>query len=145
MTTIVIIQGSDEIKNSRTDINNNFASLNTNKLEIGQAASGQYSSAEFDNGNITGATTIDWSKGNVQYATMTGDVTLTFQNALSGGRYILHLAGAHTPTFPASVRWSGGTTPTPTGTSGHKDIYTFIYSAKEALFDGLQSPNYAIT
>jgi len=97
---------------------------------------------EYDNGNISGTATIDWSKGTTQYATMTGSVTLTFSNPVSGRRYVLHLAGAYTPTFPSTVRWSAGTTPTATATSGKKDIYTFIYSGKESLYDGLQSPNY---
>lgn len=106
---------------------------------------GQYYSVEYDNGNITGTATIDWTNSNVQYATMTGNVTLTFSQPKGGGRYILQLAGAFTPTFPASIRWSAGVTPTPTVSAGHKDIYTFIYSGKESLYDGLQSPNYAIT
>ncbi len=105
----------------------------------------QFASAEYDNGNITGTATINWAKGNSQYATMTGNVTLTFTNPISGGHYFLHLAGAFTPTFPSSVRWTGGTTPAATATASHKDIYTLIYSAKESLYDILQSPNYAIT
>ncbi len=104
-----------------------------------------FGTGEYDNGNITGTATIDWSKGFTQYATMTGNVTLTFINPGAGSHYTLHIAGAFTPTFPASVRWTGGTTPTATATTGHKDIYTLIYSAKESLYDILQSPNYAIT
>ena len=76
---------------------------------------------------------------------MTGDVTLTFINPGIKTHFFLHLAGAYTPTFPGTVRWTGGSTPTATATSGHKDLYTFIYSPKESLYDGLQSPNYAIT
>jgi len=100
---------------------------------------------EYDNGNITGTATINWNNGANQYATMTGNVTLTFTNPIAGGHYFLHLAGAFTPTFPASVRWTGGTTPAATATAGHKDIYTILYSSKESLYDILQSPNYAIT
>ncbi len=77
--------------------------------------------------------------------TLTGNTTLTFINPKLGLHSFLHIAGAFTPTFPASVRFTGGTTPTATATAGHKDIYTFIYSNKESLYDGLQSPNYAIT
>lgn len=106
---------------------------------------GHYGSDEHDIGSITGTATIDFALGNVQYATMTGNVTLTFSNALSGGRYLLHLAGAFTPTFPSNVRWTAGTTPTATATAGKKDIYTIIYSGKESLYDVLQSPNYSIT
>ena len=104
-----------------------------------------YFSQEFDNG-ITGTTaTIDWSKSNVQYVTLGNNCTFTFIGAQAGYRHILHVAGAYTPTFPASVRWSGGTTPTATATSGHKDIYSFVYSGKESLYDGIQSANFATT
>ncbi len=109
------------------------------------AATGQYFSTEFDNGNVTGTATIDFNNGNVQYATMTGNVTLTFSNPKAGGRYVLQLAGAFTPTFPGTVRWSGGTTPTATVSAGHKDIYTFIYSGKESLYDGAANLNFATT
>ncbi len=111
----------------------------------GGAISGQYASAEFDNGNVATTATINWNNGNVQYATMTADTTFTFSNPLSGGRYVLELAGAHTPTLPGAVRWSGGITPTPTATAGKKDIYNFVYSAKETLYDGIQSANFATT
>lgn len=116
-----------------------------NFVKLKKASSGDYSSQEYDNGNITSTATINWNNGNVQYATMTGNVTLTFTNPLSGMRCILHLAGAFTPTFPASVRWSGGSTAAATAAAGKKDIYTLIYSSKESLYDILQSPNYAIT
>lgn len=101
--------------------------------------------AEFDNGSVSGTKTIDWSNGIHQYVTLTGNTTFTFTNPKSGMHSFLHVAGAFTPTFPGTVRWTAGTTPTATATSGHKDIYTFIYSPKESLYDGLQSPNYAIT
>lgn len=104
-----------------------------------------YYSQEIDNGSVSSTATIDWNKGNVQYITLTGATTLTFIGAAPGMRMILHVAGAFTPTFPSSVRWSGGTTPTATATSGKKDIYTFVYSGKEGFYDGLASLNYATT
>lgn len=104
-----------------------------------------YFAKQRDNGSATGTATIDWSLGNVQYITLTGNTTLTFTNPQSDMRVILFVAGAFTPTFPGTVRWSGGTTPAATATSGHKDIYAFVYSGKENLYDGIQSPNFAIT
>ena len=104
-----------------------------------------YYSLEVDNGSATGTFTIDWSKGNVQYLTLTGNTTLTFINPFAGMRCILQIAGAYTPTFPSTVRWSAGTTPTATATSGNKDLYSFVYSGKESLYDGIQSANFAIT
>ena len=105
----------------------------------------QYFSREYDNGSVTGTATINWANGNVQHVTLTGNTTLAFTNAQSGMRAILQIAGGYTPTFPSTVRWGGGTTPTATATAGHKDIYTFVYSGKESLFDGVQAANFAIT
>ncbi len=105
----------------------------------------QYNAKEYDNGSVTGTATIDWSRSNVQYLTLTGDTTLTFTNPFPGMRCILQIAGAFTPTFPGTVRWSAGTTPTATATAGKKDIYSFVYSGKESLYDGIQSANFAIT
>lgn len=116
-----------------------------NLADLGVEQNVQYSSGEYDNGNCTGTATIDWIHSNVQYATLTGDCTFTFKNPLAGGRYLLHIAGGYTPTFPGTVRWSNGVTPTPTVTAGQKDLYTFVYSAKEGLYDGLLSTNFSIT
>jgi hypothetical protein len=100
---------------------------------------------EYDNGSVATTYTIDWTKAPTQYVTLTGNTTFIFIGGIGGTHYTLHVAGAFTPTFPASVRWTGGTTPAATATAGHKDIYTLIYSGKESLYDILQSPNYAIT
>jgi hypothetical protein len=107
---------------------------------------GQFISTEYDNGNVTGTATINWNNGGNQYVTMTGATTFTFSNQKSGGRYILHVAGAYTPTWPTTVRWNGaGSAPTPTALAGHKDIYGFLYSGKESLYDGQQVANYLTT
>jgi hypothetical protein len=110
----------------------------SNFLTTGTAAAGQYFSQEYDNGNATGTKTIDWDNGNTQYVTLTGDTTFTFSNPSTGGggRYVLHVAGGYSPTFPGTVRWPGGPAPTPTALAGYKDVYTFIYSTKESLYDG---------
>lgn len=105
----------------------------------------QYSAVEYDAGSVATTATIDWNNGNVQYVTMTGATTFTFINPISGGRYVLQVAGAFTPTMPTTVRYTGGVTPTPTASAGKKDIYTFIFSGKEALYDGAMNANYATT
>ena len=109
------------------------------------AAQGAYFSKEINVGSVATTATIDWSKGNVQYVTLTANTTFTFIGAQAGYRHILHVAGAYTPTFPSSVRWSAGTTPTATASAGHKDIYSFVYSGVEGLYDGVQSANFATT
>lgn len=104
-----------------------------------------YSSREFDNGNVTTTCTIDWSKSNTQYVTMTGATTFTFINPLLGQRMILTVAGAYTPTWPSSVRFPSSITPTPTATSGKADEYAFRYSEKEKLYKSIMSANFATT
>ena len=101
------------------------------------------SDSEFNNGNVSGTATIDWSQGKVQYMTMTGNTTLTFINEDPGGRYLLHVAGAFTPSFPSNVRFPASFTPPATATAGKKDIYAFVYSAVEGLYDCVQSANFA--
>lgn len=124
--------------------NGAFSTPTSGGVLVGTATVGQYSSQEFDIGNATGTKTIDWSNGNVQYVTLTGNTTFTFTNPISGGRYVLHVASAFTPTWPSGVRWPSSVTPTPTAVLGRKDVYTFVYSAKETLYDGAQNANYAI-
>lgn len=122
-----------------------FAGGQGDAVATGIPVSGHYASREYDNGSQTGVFTIDWTKSNVQYITVAGSTTFVFAGALTGGRYVLQVAGAYTPTFPANVRWSGGVAPAGTATAGKKDIYTFIYSGKEQLYNGLQSSNFATT
>jgi hypothetical protein len=135
--------GTAATQNTGT-IGGNIPLLNGNNTWSGtNAYSAPYWAQEYNNGNVTGSTTINWNNGNVQYAAMTGNITVTFSNPQAGIRSILHLAGAYTPTWPSNVRWpNGNTTPPPTATAGQKDIYTFVYCATESLWDGAQSPGY---
>ena len=108
------------------------------RLGLGQAAdssavmasTGQYFSTKYAAGNTSTALTINWDNGNVQACTATGNVTFTFSNPKSGGRYMLIITqdatGSRTYTWPAAVKWSGGTTPT--GSAASKiDVITFAY------------------
>lgn len=60
----------------------------------------------YSNGNISGNGTIDWSKGDVQYGTLTGNGTFTYINAGTWQRLTLSLVqdatGGRTITLPAS-------------------------------------------
>lgn len=105
----------------------------------------QYNAKEFVKTGVTGTATVDWSISNVQYFTLTGNTTLSFINPQPGMRCILHIAGAFTPTWPGTVRWPAGTTPTATAGAGKKDLYAFVYSGQESLYDGIGSLNFATT
>lgn len=69
---------------------------------------------------VTGAYTVPATHA-AHKLTMTGDTTLTFTAPTAGHTFALLLAGAHTPTFPASVDWSGATAPT----YGTPSLYVF--------------------
>jgi hypothetical protein len=68
-------------------------------------------------GNTGGATTINLESGNFFTATLSQSCTFTFSNPIASGNFCgfsltLTNGGAYTITWPASVDWQGGTTPT---------------------------------
>ena len=93
-----------------------------------------YWAVPYDNGNVSGTATIDWSKSLVQHATMTAATAFTFSNPQGGMRCLLHLYGPFTPTMPTNSRPVGGSWPTWTATGGKEDILTCIYNEKTSLW-----------
>lgn len=74
--------------------------------------------------------TIDFKTGRCQTLTLTADCTLTFSNPVAGERYDLIVTQDSTPraiTWPASVKWPGGSAPTLSSGSGKKDVISFLY------------------
>lgn len=64
--------------------------------------------------NVTTTRAIDWNS-EVHDLTMTGNTTFSFSNLPASGTYrciIVRIAGAFTPTLPASCDFPGGTIPT---------------------------------
>jgi len=58
--------------------------------------------------------TLDTSLRSVHKVTMTANCTFTFSNPAPAGdltEFLLHLSGAFTPTFPATVDWGDATPP----------------------------------
>lgn len=98
-------------------------------LDVNNHAFGD--STEVDNGNSGTADTIDWGSGNFQKSTMTGNCTYTFTAPPVKGRYQLMLVqdgtGSRTATWPAAVKWPGGTAPTLSTAASSIDIITFYY------------------
>ena len=82
-------------------------------------------------GNITGPATANLANGNVFSATLTGNTTFTFSGATAGkacsfGLYLTQDAtGSRLATWPASVKWSGGTAPTLSTAANAVDILVF--------------------
>lgn len=90
-----------------------------------------------------GTVAISYAAGNIADITLTASTIFTFSNHVVG-TYILKLTqggtGSYTVTWPASVKWSGGTAPTLTTTVGKTDIVTLFHDGTN--FYGTYSLNY---
>lgn len=89
----------------------------------------------------SGTYTVDWTKGHLTRITLDGNITFTFSNPHDGQKHIIQIkqdaTGAHTATWPATVRWPAGTAPTLTATSGGIDYIDFMYDDTDGKYDGL--------
>jgi hypothetical protein len=94
------------------------------------------SAPEFDNGNSGAALTVDFSRGAAQKITLTANCTLTLTSASKGSAYVLNLVqdgtGGRTVTWPASVKWPGGTGPT-LSAANKADLVTLYYNGTNFL------------
>lgn len=90
-----------------------------------------------------GTVNVSFASGNIVDMTLTASTTLTFAGHVVG-TYIFELtqggSGSYTITWPASVKWSGGTAPTLTTTVGKTDIVTLFHDGTN--FYGTYSLNY---
>jgi hypothetical protein len=92
---------------------------------------------------ITAATTttLDFSTGNILKVSLGANITtLTVTNA-TAGTYLLEIiqGGTYTVAFPAAWKWSGGTAPTITATSGKTDIITLVYDGTTYFASAVQN------
>lgn len=74
------------------------------------------------------ALNIDWDSASVHYKTLAANSTITFSNDSDGQQVVVALtntASNYTVTWPAGVKWSGGSAPTQT-TGAKTDVYTFV-------------------
>lgn len=128
-----------------TDINLLFLDASTDRIGIGVATPNAklevngtlrinetaYFDTEFDNGNSSTADTIDWRVGNKQKSTLTGNCTFTFTAPDGPCNVVLKLiqdaTGGRTVTWPATVKWAGGSAPTLTATANKIDIISFYF------------------
>jgi hypothetical protein len=81
--------------------------------------------------NTSTAYTVDLAGGTLFDLTMTGTpVVFTFPTATAGRQFTLLLkqdgTGTRLATWPAEVRWAGGTAPTLTSTAAKTDVISFL-------------------
>ena len=76
---------------------------------------------------------VDLSEANIFNTTLTSDVTFTFANPPASGTaggftliLVQDATGGRTVTWPAAVRWSGGTEPTLYTIEGSLNIFSFL-------------------
>jgi len=85
----------------------------------------------YDNGNLTGAVTIDMKKGTRQKGTLTGNVTITISNPSEGEVLELFLlqdaTGGRTISFSTTIIWQDDTTPTWTTTASKMNSIVLRY------------------
>jgi len=84
-----------------------------------------------NNGTSGTSKNINWGNGQKHYVQMTGNCTFTFTAPDGPGNFMLNLTqdatGGRTATWPATVKWPGGTAPTLTATASAVDIIAFYY------------------
>jgi hypothetical protein len=88
------------------------------------------------------ATAIDLSLGNFIKFTLTANTTVSISTATpSIGTYILEIVqgGTYTVAFPSGWKWSGGSAPTITATSGKIDIITIVYDGTTYFASAVQN------
>jgi len=101
---------------------------------VTEASGTQYYSLGYVNATTTASTTaINWNNGNVQSVLLQTSTTMTFNNTVAGGRYILGViqdgTGSRIVTWPSTVHWSASTAPTLTTTASKMDLITFVCMA----------------
>lgn len=101
-------------------------------------------------GSITGATTIDFdARGNYITCTLTGNVTFTLSNLRVGTTYVLQIqqdgSGGRSITWPAGVRWPGGTTPTLNTTANRVSVVTLTPFSGSVVLGSLSGTNYNVS
>lgn len=92
---------------------------------------GAYYDAEVDNGDSGAADTINWTAGNKQKTTLTGDCTFTFTAPTGPCNVILKVVqggvGSFVPVWPATVLWPSGIAPFWSTTPGAIDVLAFYF------------------
>ena len=93
--------------------------------------------------NTGSAYTINLGSGTIFDLTLTANCAYTFPTPTAGKQFTLLQkqdgTGSRTSTWPSNVRWDdGGTAPTPTGTPGRTDTFTFL--ADGTFWVGFKGP-----
>jgi len=100
--------------------------------------------ATYQNHGAMGATeTIDLALGNAHRGQLDANCTLTFAGPTNAKECVLRLTilqaaagGPYTITWPASVKWPGGTAPTLSSGASARDRFVFVTEDNGTTWDG---------
>ena len=115
------ITGTTIIDDSRNIIQSTFKNYTETTNALGTLTDGSTNNIDLANGNVITAT-----------LPTSGSVTFTFTTGVSSGAvsFTLYLingaSGTPTINWPASVKWTGATTPTRTTTASRVSVWSFI-------------------
>ena len=133
--TTIDVDGTTESTSATTGVVKAAGGISAQKNIV---AGGQIGGIINDVGASGTTKTIDWNDANVQFVDMTGNVTFTLSNPISGFAYTLVLkqdaTGSRTATWPAAVLWPGGTAPTLSTAANSIDLVTLVYSALDTQY-----------
>ena len=141
--TSVDVDGTTEATSSTTGVNKNAGGVSSAKNIV---SGGQVGATINDIGNSGTTKTVNWNDGNVQFLDMTGNVTLTLSNPISGFAYTLVIkqgAGSQTVTWPAAVKWPGGTAPTLSVGAAAIDVVTLVYNGLDSEYLAASNLNFS--
>jgi len=86
---------------------------------------------EFDDGTAGTTDTIDWTNGNKHKSTLDENVTYSFTAPAGPTNLVLRIiqdgSGTNTVTWPATVKWPGGSAPTIASGANEISIVSFYY------------------
>jgi hypothetical protein len=136
--TFTIYNGSDPTGTSLLSMSTSVSTFGTpvsfGNNEVRNSLLKKYSEVTASPTISSGTLTVDLSAANVFTVSLNADITtLTISNTLAtsntstGFTLVLTADGtARTITWPASVKWSGGTAPTLTSTNNKIDVLSFV-------------------
>jgi hypothetical protein len=114
------------------------ADINPDNVKVNKLA---YFDEVYSNGNSGTAKTIDWTLGNKQSITMTGNCTFTFTAPTGPCDVRLKITqdgtGGRAITWPTSVKWPGGVAPTLSTTANDLNVVSLFYDGTNYLGTGL--------
>jgi hypothetical protein len=119
------IAGNITIGNTTIALGNSSSSLGN--VTLVNTTVNNYTEILYSN---TGNTTVDLTNGTIQKITTSGSTTITLPASVSGKSFsiLVYYAAADTLVFAggSTLKWSQGTTPTPTSATGKYDLFSFV-------------------